>query len=102
LFEAGERPELTVSLPKPNAAKLAAVDVPEPFEEPLLKAAVKYSRLYGDSARPYSPLCMPEAIMGGVLVLPMHTAPAARNFSAMKESLVATRSLKAGEPAAQV
>ena len=29
LFEAGERPELTVSDPRPNAAKLAAVDVPD-------------------------------------------------------------------------
>ncbi len=45
LFEAGERPELTVSEPRPKAAKLAAVEVAEPFEEPLLNAAVRYSRL---------------------------------------------------------
>ena len=41
LLEAGERPELTVSEPKLNAAKLAAVDVPEPLEEPELNAAVR-------------------------------------------------------------
>jgi hypothetical protein len=45
LFDAGERPELTVSEPNPKAAKLAAVDVPDPFDEPLLNAAVRYSRL---------------------------------------------------------
>ena len=42
MLDAGERPELTVSDPSPNAAKLAAVDVPEPLEEPELKAAVRY------------------------------------------------------------
>ena len=41
LFDAGERPELTVSDPRPNAAKEAAVDVPDPFEEPEENAAVK-------------------------------------------------------------
>lgn len=45
LFDAGDRPELTVSDPRPNAAKLAAVDVPEPFDDPDENAAVKYSRL---------------------------------------------------------
>jgi hypothetical protein len=41
LFEAGERPELTVSEPNPNAAKLAAVDVAAPFDEPEENAAVR-------------------------------------------------------------
>ena len=57
LFEAGDRPELTVSEPNPKAAKLAAVlvlancisvtiivipvDVPDPFDEPELNAAVR-------------------------------------------------------------
>lgn len=102
LFDAGERPELTVSDPRPNAAKEAAVDVPDPFDEPEENAAVKYSKLYGLSARPCSPLCIPEAIIGGVFVRPTQTAPAPRSFSATKESLFATRSLNAGEPVAQV
>lgn len=41
LFEAGDLPELTVSEPRPKAAKLAAVDVAEPFDDPEEKAAVK-------------------------------------------------------------
>lgn len=41
LLDAGDRPELTVSEPSPNAAKLAAVEVPAPFDEPELNAAVK-------------------------------------------------------------
>jgi hypothetical protein len=45
LFDAGERPELTVSDPIPNAAKLAAVEVAEPFDEPDENAAVRYSGL---------------------------------------------------------
>jgi hypothetical protein len=44
-LDAGERPELTVSDPMPNAAKLAAVEVAEPFEEPDENAAVRYSGL---------------------------------------------------------
>ena len=47
MLDAGERPELTVSDPSPNAAKLAAVDVPEPLEEPELKAAVRYLCMNG-------------------------------------------------------
>ena len=50
LLDAGERPELTVSDPSPNAAKLAAVDVPEPFEEPELNAAVRYLCMSGLAA----------------------------------------------------
>jgi hypothetical protein len=34
LFEAGALPDDQVSSPRPNAAKLAAVAVPEPFEDP--------------------------------------------------------------------
>ena len=45
LFDAGDLPELTVSEPRPNAAKLAAVDVPEPLDEPDENAAVRYLRL---------------------------------------------------------
>lgn len=48
------------------------------------------------------PLCIPEAMNGGVLVRPMHTAPAFRNCSATKESSFATRSFIAGEPVAHV
>jgi hypothetical protein len=102
LFEAGERPELTVSDPSPKAAKLAAVEVADPFDEPDENAAVRYSRLYGLSARPYKPRCIPEAIIGGVLVLPMHTAPALRSCSATKESSLATRFANAGDPEEQV
>jgi len=99
---AGDRPEDTVSLPSPNAAKLAAVDVAEPLLDPDEKAAVRYSRLYGLSARPKRPLCMPEAIIGGVFVRPMHTAPAARNCVATKQSSLATRFSKAGDAEAHV
>ena len=102
LFDAGDRPELTVSDPRPNAAKLAAVDVAEPFEEPDEKAAVKYSRLYGLSALPYSPRCMPLAIIGGVLVRPTYTAPPLRSCSLTKESSLATTSARAGDPDAHV
>lgn len=98
LFEAGERPELTVSDPSPKAAKLAAVDVADPLDEPDEKAAVRYSRLYGLSARPYKPRCIPEAIIGGVLVVPMQTAPAFRSCSATKESSLAMRFANAGDP----
>jgi hypothetical protein len=41
LFEAGDRPDDHVSSPSPNAAKLAAVAVPEPFDEPEAYAAVR-------------------------------------------------------------
>jgi len=41
LFDAGDRPELTVSDPRPKAAKLAAVEVAEPFDEPDENAAVR-------------------------------------------------------------
>lgn len=102
LFDAGDLPELTVSEPSPKAAKLAAVDVAAPFEEPEEKAAVKYSRLYGLSARPCRPLCIPLAIMGGVFVLPIQTAPPLRSSPFTKESSFATKSLKAGDPEAQV
>ena len=52
LFEAGARPDDHVSSPSPNAANEAAVAVPEPFDEPEPNAAVRYSALYGLSARP--------------------------------------------------
>ena len=45
LFDAGPRPLDQVSSPSPNAAKLAAVAVPEPFDEPDAKGAVRYSAL---------------------------------------------------------
>ena len=41
-MDAGERPELTVSEPRPNAAKLAAVDVPDPFDEPAYERVSVY------------------------------------------------------------
>jgi hypothetical protein len=43
LFDAGARPDDHVSSPKPNAAKLAAVAVPDPFDDPDPKAAVRKS-----------------------------------------------------------
>src|SRR4051812_49246946 len=61
LLEAGERPEEIVSSPTPKTPKLAAVAVADPLEEPDAKAAVRYSALYGDSARPYTPRCIPPA-----------------------------------------
>jgi hypothetical protein len=42
LFEAGDLPLDQVSSAKPKAAKLAAVAVPDPLEEPEAKAAVRY------------------------------------------------------------
>jgi hypothetical protein len=41
LCEAGPRPLDQVSSPRPNAAKLAAVAVPDPLEEPDAKGAVR-------------------------------------------------------------
>ncbi len=41
LFVAGARPLDQVSSPSPNAAKPAAVAVPEPFEEPEPNAEVR-------------------------------------------------------------
>ncbi|SKZ49926.1 Uncharacterised protein [Mycobacteroides abscessus subsp. abscessus] len=41
LFDAGERPLDHVSSPRPNAARLAAVDAPEPFDEPDRYAAAR-------------------------------------------------------------
>ena len=52
LFDAGPRPLDQVSSPRPKAAKLAAVAVPEPFDEPDPNGAVSHSALYGLSARP--------------------------------------------------
>ena len=45
---------------------------------------------------------MPEAIIGGVLVRPIHIAPAFRSLSATNESSFATKCSNAGEPAEQV
>jgi hypothetical protein len=39
--EAGDLPEETVSLPSPNAANEAVVEVADPFEDPEAKAAVR-------------------------------------------------------------
>ena len=52
MFVAGARPLDHVSSPRPNAAKLAAVAVPKPFDEPEPKADVRYAALYGLSALP--------------------------------------------------
>ena len=52
LFDAGARPLDHVSSPSPNAAKLAAVAVPDPFDEPEPNGDVSKSALYGLSARP--------------------------------------------------
>jgi hypothetical protein len=40
-LDAGDLPDETVSDPIPKAAKLAAVDVPAPFDDPDEKAAVR-------------------------------------------------------------
>lgn len=45
LFEAGDLPDDTVSLPRLNAAKDAAVEVAEPLDDPDENAAVRYSKL---------------------------------------------------------
>jgi hypothetical protein len=45
LFDAGARPLDHVSSARPKAAKLAAVAVPDPLEEPEPNAAVRYSGL---------------------------------------------------------
>lgn len=52
LFDARDRPEEMASSPMPNAPKLAAVAVAEPFNEAEAKAVVRYSSLYGLSALP--------------------------------------------------
>jgi len=41
LFDAAARPEDHVSSPRPEAAKLEAVAVPDPFDDPEAKAAVR-------------------------------------------------------------
>jgi hypothetical protein len=41
LLEAGARPDDQVSSARPKAAKLAAVAVPEPLDDPEPKAAVR-------------------------------------------------------------
>jgi hypothetical protein len=98
LLEAGLRPLLTVSLPIPKTAILDAVDVAAPLDDPEEKAAVRYFELYGDSARPYRPLCIPPAAMGGMFVLPIRTAPASLNFAAIAESSLDINPSRAGEP----
>jgi hypothetical protein len=45
LHDAGARPLDHVSSPRPNAAKLAAVAVPDPFDEPEANAEVRKSPL---------------------------------------------------------
>jgi hypothetical protein len=45
LFDAGDRPDETVSVPKENAQKFAAVATADPFDEPDAYAAAKYSLL---------------------------------------------------------
>jgi hypothetical protein len=45
---------------------------------------------------------MPPLAIGGMLVLPMTTAPPARSRSTVKASRCATSWAKAGEPAATV
>jgi hypothetical protein len=52
LLDAGDLPDETVSDAMPKATKLAAVEVATPFDDPEEKAAVRYSELYGLSARP--------------------------------------------------
>jgi hypothetical protein len=52
LWVAGPRPLDQVSSPSPNAAKLAAVAVPDPFDDPEANGAVSHSASYGLSARP--------------------------------------------------
>jgi hypothetical protein len=102
LFEAGDRPDEIVSSPMPNSPKLDAVAVADPFDDPEAKAAVRYSALYGDSARPYTPRCIPPAAIGGILVRPRMTAPAPLIFFTVNASSFATRLRKAGEPDATV
>jgi hypothetical protein len=77
---------------------LLAKDVAAPLEDPDEKAAVRYFELYGDSARPYRPLCIPPAAMGGMLVFPSSTAPASLSLFANVESSLDMTPLRAGEP----
>lgn len=97
------RGRLTTSPPpNPNAAKLAAVDVPAPLEEPDANGAVRHPALYGLSARPCRPRCIPPLAIGGMFVLPRQIAPPARNRSTANASRWATSLANAGEPAAAV
>jgi hypothetical protein len=99
---AGPRPDDQVSSPRPKAAKLAAVAVPDPFDEPEAKGAVRKAALYGLSARPYTPRCMPPLAIGGMFVSPRQMAPPARSRSIVNASCWATSCANAGLPAAAV
>src|SRR5690349_3775374 len=59
LLLAGPRPLDQVSSPRPKAAKLAAVAVPDPWDDPEANGAARKPASYGLSARPYMPRCMP-------------------------------------------
>ena len=72
------------------AAVLAAVAVPDPFDEPDAKGAVRNDALYGLSARPYTPRCMPPFAIGGMFVSPRQIAPPARSRSIVKASRCAS------------
>jgi hypothetical protein len=100
LFDAGDRPDETVSSARPNTAMLAAVETPHPLDEPDPIAAARYDALYGLSARPYRPRCMPPFAIGGIFVFPRGMAPAARRAPTVKASWPAVRFWNAGEPAA--
>lgn len=95
---AGDRPLDTVSEPIPNTAMLQVVDTAAPLDDPEEKAAARYLELYGLSARPYWPLGIPPAAMGGIFVFPRSMAPAEPSFDAMNESDVDCRPARAGDP----
>ena len=61
LFDAGDRPEETVSSAIPKAAMEAAVETADPLEEPDAQAAAKHAGLYGLSARLHLKLSVLEA-----------------------------------------
>ncbi|CAH0253453.1 hypothetical protein SRABI128_02968 [Microbacterium sp. Bi128] len=102
LHAAGARPLDHVSSPRPKTPNDAAVAVPEPFDDPDANADVRKSALYGLSARPYSPRCMPPFAIGGMFVSPRQMAPASRSRAIVNASSFATRSANAGLPAATV
>ena len=101
LAAAGEVIEPSVSVPTATAARLAAIDAPEPALEPL----VLRSSEYGFLLKPPRPLQPEEERVERKLahslklVLPIITQPAARNFSTMKASRCGLMPTMASEPA---
>src|SRR6516225_7389666 len=95
LADAGERIELTVSLPVPATARLAATAAPVP---PLEPPGVRV-RSYGLSVWPPSELTVvPDSANSCMFDLPRMIAPALRNLATVKASTFGCAPASAAEP----